>query len=76
MMTLFTGCGGINPLEGKGGDYGFFYGLWDGFTVLFSLIGKMFGAQVNMYEVFNSGNWYNLGFLIGSGVFFGIMGGL
>lgn len=69
IAILFVGCGNSNPLEGTSGNYGFFSGFWDGFTVLFAFIGKMFGADWNIYEVTNNGNWYNLGFLIGSGGF-------
>lgn len=69
IALVFIGCGSTNPLEGAGGNYGFFSGLWDGFTVLFAFIGKMFGADWNIYEVTNNGNWYNFGFLIGSGGF-------
>ncbi|WP_269093420.1 hypothetical protein [Aliarcobacter butzleri] len=25
----------------------------------------LFGANVNIYEVYNNGNWYNFGYLIG-----------
>lgn len=64
---LFSGCAGVNPLEGTGESYGFFAGFWDGFTVLFAFIGKMFGADMNIYEVANNGNWYNLGFMFGAG---------
>ncbi|WP_323595836.1 hypothetical protein [Aliarcobacter butzleri] len=61
IILLFTGCGSVNPLEGTGGNFGFLSGIWDGFTVLFSFIGKIFGANVNIYEVYNNGNWYNFG---------------
>jgi hypothetical protein len=79
IALMITGCGGENSLEGTnmvGFDYpaGFFWGIWDGLTTPFSFIGKMFGAEVNIYEVSNSGNWYNFGFLLGSsgwGIFAG-----
>ena len=63
IALLFIGCGSSNPLEGAGS------GFWDGITILFAFIGKMFGADVNIYEVANNGNWYNFGFLIGVGIF-------
>lgn len=79
IVLFITGCGGENGLEGTnmlGYDYpaGFFWGIWDGLTTPFAFIGKMFGADVNIYEVSNSGNWYNFGFLLGSsgwGIFAG-----
>jgi len=50
---------------------GFFAGLWHGFIALFSFVIGLFSDSVNMYEVSNSGNWYDLGFLIGVSIFFG-----
>lgn len=67
IALVFVGCGQPNPLEGTGSNYGFFSGLWDGWTVFFAFIGKIFGANVNIYEVANDGNWYNFGFLLGVG---------
>ena len=59
IALLFIGCGSTNPLEGTGGNYGFFSGLWDGVTILFAFLGKAIGMDVNIYEVANNGNWYN-----------------
>ncbi len=66
-LFFLTGCGGVNPQEGTGESIGFFWGIWDGWTVFFAFIGKMFGADMNIYEVVNNGNWYNFGFLLGIG---------
>ena len=67
LLILFTGCGSVNPNEGTGNNFGFFSGIWDGWTIFFAFIGKMLGYKINIYEVSNNGNWYNLGFLIGVG---------
>jgi hypothetical protein len=50
---------------------GFFAGLWHGFICVFTFIISLFTDKVTMYEVNNSGNWYNLGFLLGASIFFG-----
>jgi len=46
-------------------EYGFLYGLWHGFILLFSVIGKLFNRDIGIHAVHNSGFTYWLGFLIG-----------
>lgn len=61
---------------GADGDQaGFWKGLWHGFIVLFTFIISLFKDNVGIYESNNSGNWYNLGFLLGVMIFFGGSGG-
>lgn len=48
-------------------EYGFFSGLWHGFIAPFSLLGMFFDADVTVFASKNSGFFYALGFLIGSG---------
>jgi len=50
---------------------GFWAGLWHGFICVFTFIIGLFTDKVTMYEVNNSGNWYNFGFLIGAAIFLG-----
>lgn len=50
---------------------GFFSGIWHGFIIVFSLIGKLFGADVGIYAEPNTGFTYWLGFIIGIGGFGG-----
>lgn len=50
---------------------GFFYGLWHGFIILFTLIGKLLGFKVGLYALNNTGFTYWLGFIIGIGAFGG-----
>jgi hypothetical protein len=45
---------------------GFWYGLWHGLCAPFALIGIAFGMNIGFYEIVNSGNWYNFGFLLGA----------
>ncbi len=49
---------------------GFFMGLIHGFIILFSFIGSLF-TDVRIYAFPNSGGWYDLGYLIGAGIFLG-----
>jgi len=48
-------------------EAGFFSGIWHGFIFIFSLIGKIFGADIGIYAEHNSGFTYWLGFFIGIG---------
>lgn len=52
---------------------GFLLGLVQGFTMLFSFIGSIF-TDVRIYAYPNSGFYYDLGYLIGAGCFFGGVG--
>ena len=54
--------------------HGFISGLWHGFIIIFSLIGKLFGMDVGVYAENNSGFFYWLGFIIGIGAL-GLGGG-
>jgi len=37
----------------------------------FTFIISLFTDSVSVYEVHNNGGWYDFGFLLGAGVFFG-----
>ena len=50
---------------------GFWAGLWHGVIVVVTFIISLFTDSVHMYEVNNSGNWYNFGFLIGVAIILG-----
>lgn len=50
---------------------GFWAGLWHGFICVFTFIIGLFNDNVSLYEVNNSGNWYDFGFLLGAAIFLG-----
>ncbi len=52
---------------------GFWLGLWHGLILPVAFVISLFNNGVGIYEVHNSGVWYNLGFLLGAGI---ITGGL
>jgi hypothetical protein len=57
---------------------GFFWGLWHGLIVFITFFMGLFtGNKYTIYEAFNSGWGYNLGYLIGIGAISGggIFGG-
>jgi hypothetical protein len=80
LVLLLAGCApGANTLadvptkEGK--VAGFWTGLWHGFASPFMFIISLFNKSVGVYEVHNSGGWYNFGFLLGASIIFGGSGG-
>jgi hypothetical protein len=55
---------------------GFWLGLWHGLIAPITFIVSLFSDKVSLYEVHNSGGWYNFGFVLGAGLFLsgGILG--
>ncbi|MDC7125038.1 MAG: hypothetical protein PQJ46_05695 [Spirochaetales bacterium] len=50
---------------------GFLLGIWHGFISLFTFIISLFNKNMNVYEIYNNGGWYNFGFIIGISLFYG-----
>lgn len=50
---------------------GFWAGLWHGLICFITFIISLFTNNVAMYEVNNTGGWYNFGFLIGAAIALG-----
>ena len=74
-MFLLAGCAaGTNPtvdipdVDGK--SAGFWSGLWHGVISPITFIISLFSDNVNIYEVYNSGNWYDFGFMFGISIIF------
>jgi hypothetical protein len=53
---------------------GLFTGLWHGIISPVTLIVSFFNPEIQMYDVFNTGPLYNLGFFIGIAIVFLILG--
>lgn len=51
----------------SGEPSGFWSGLWHGLISFFTFIGSLFNENVAMYDINNTGGWYDFGFLIGVG---------
>lgn len=80
MLLLVSGCvAGPNDLadtpDEQGDVAGFWSGLWNGFIVLFTFVASLFWDDVGIYDVHNSGGWYDFGFVLGVMIFFGGSGG-
>ena len=68
-VTIRINAPGPNPQEGTpnelGNVAGILMGIWHGFIAPVTLAISFFNPQVQMYEVHNDGNMYNLGFMLG-----------
>ena len=67
---LLAGCAaGPNTLVGSADDEGllagFWLGIWHGVIAPVTFVISLFSERVHLYEVHNSGGWYNFGFMIG-----------
>lgn len=76
MLLVLAACApGANPEVGTaaaGGNVaGFWQGVWHGFISPITFIISLFTDKVNLYDVHNSGNWYDFGFVLGAGILFG-----
>lgn len=75
VMALSACAAGPNEMVAQAGPdgevAGFWLGLWHGFISLFTFIVSLFNENVNVYEVYNNGGWYNFGFILGVMTFFG-----
>jgi hypothetical protein len=67
LLVFVIGLSSCAPKGYVTNEAGFFSGIWHGFIIIFSLIGKLFGANVGIYAEHNSGFFYWLGFIIGIG---------
>lgn len=68
VLTSLTSCA---PSGYESSKAGFFSGIWHGFIIVFSLVGKLFGADIGIYAEHNTGFTYWLGFILGIGGFGG-----
>lgn len=58
-------------IDAGGKTYGFWSGLWHGIITPVTFIISLFTDNVNIYEVHNSGNWYDFGFVLGVSIITG-----
>ena len=58
-------------LDADGNSAGFWSGLWPGVISPVTFIISLFSDNVNVYDVYNSGNWYDFGFMFGVSLIFG-----
>ena len=65
-ILLLTSCTAGNSQFTTETPAGFWYGLWHGMIAFISLVIHVFNDGVRVYEINNTGGWYDLGFLLGA----------
>ena len=63
-LTL-SACAAGDPMYVADSPAGFWSGMWHGMIAWFTFIIRVFGGDVQVYEVVNNGSWYDFGFLCG-----------
>ena len=71
-VVLASCAAGPNVAAGVGGPElaGFWLGVWHGVISPVTFVVSLFNDSVNIYEVHNSGHWYDFGFMIGISMVF------
>ena len=64
IISLLTGCVPGDGANNAQDLAGFFSGVWHGWIAPISLILGLFSDNIRLYEVYNSGWWYDFGFYI------------
>ncbi len=69
-MILVSSCADVTNIEAcrTAKPSGFFSGLIHGCMLPFSFIISIFSDKVAIYDVNNTGGWYDFGFLLGAGL--------
>jgi len=65
VVLVLVGLSGCVPGDGSASasdPAGFFWGIWHGWLAPLTLIVGIFDSGVRVYEVYNSGWWYDFGF--------------
>jgi hypothetical protein len=78
-MALAACTPGVNPQidvsSPEGYIAGFGLGLWHGFIIPVTFFLSLFGDSVNIYEVHNTGNLYDIGYVLGVAALVTLVGG-
>ncbi len=65
LLLILSSCTAGNVQFTPEQPAGFWYGLWHGIISLISLIIHIFNDNILVYEIDNTGGWYDFGFLLG-----------
>ena len=71
ILFLLTSCAAGNNQFTADAPAGFWYGLWHGIISFIALIIHLFNESVLVYEVNNTGGWYDFGFILGVSTIWG-----
>lgn len=62
LMAALSGCAPGDGANNIAKPAGFFTGIWHGWIAPITLVWSLFDRDIGIYETFNSGFWYNLGY--------------
>ncbi len=65
LAAVVAGCAAGDPKFTEAEPAGFWYGIWHGLIIIITFVISLFSDQTVIYEVNNSGGWYNFGFVLG-----------
>ena len=65
LLVLLSSCTAGNVQFTAESPAGFWYGLWHGVISFITLVIHIFNENVHVYEIDNTGGWYDFGFLLG-----------
>jgi hypothetical protein len=75
LITIIAGCTAGPESRFLDDPAGFWAGLWHGLICVITFIISLFSDSVRMYEVNNTGGWYDFGFILGACIALGGGGG-
>jgi hypothetical protein len=64
LIFMLTGCA-PNNVKYLSEPAGFWAGLWHGLICVITFIISLFSDKVGIYEINNTGGWYDFGFVLG-----------
>jgi hypothetical protein len=62
ILLLLPGCAPGSGYSTEAHPAGFFTGIWHGWIAPVTLIWGLFNPDIRIYEIFNTGWWYDFGF--------------
>ena len=62
LPALLTACAPGDGANSAANPAGFFSGVWHGWIAPITLVISIFNRHIGIYEVYNNGFWYDLGF--------------
>ena len=65
LVLLLSSCTAGDPQFTEQTPAGFWWGIWHGIISVVALVVHVFNENVAVYEVHNTGGWYDFGFLLG-----------
>lgn len=64
LILTLTGCSPGDGANTPSNPAGFFTGVWHGWIAPISLIRGFLNKNIRVYEIYNTGWWYDFGFYI------------